>query len=118
MAYFLVTLGHGPAWDADRPRRAQDGFDRHAAVMDRLVQQGTILLGGPLGDDVDTGDALLVVHADDEAGTRAALAPDPWLGTVLTIESVRRWTLWLTGRLPDAQNAQPVSVRSAGGRTA
>lgn len=100
MAYFLVTLGHGPAWDADRPRRAQDGFGRHADFMDCLVQQGTILLGGPLGDDVDAGSALLVVRGDDEAGARAALAPDSWFGTVLTIESVRRWTLWLTGSLP------------------
>jgi uncharacterized protein YciI len=99
MAYFLVTVGHGPAWDPGRPRRAQDGFDRHAAVLDSLVADGTILLGGPLGEDVDTGDALLVVRAEDAADARAALAQDLWLGTVLTIKGVDRWTLWLKGRL-------------------
>ncbi|MHB1987301.1 MAG: YciI family protein [Acidimicrobiales bacterium] len=95
MAYYLVSEGHGPAWEQDRPRRTQDGFDEHAAFMDALVDQGTILLGGPVGDDVDAGDALLVVAADDEAAVHAALAGDPWLGTVLTITSVELWSLWL-----------------------
>jgi hypothetical protein len=53
------------------------------------------VLGGPLGDDVDSGDALLVVSADDEAAVRATLRPDPWHDTVLTIKSVERWTPWL-----------------------
>jgi hypothetical protein len=63
--------------------------------VDTLTEQGTILLGGPVGDDVDTGDALLVVCADDEAAVYEVLAADPWLGSVLTIKSVLRWTVWL-----------------------
>ncbi|MGH8963242.1 MAG: hypothetical protein ACRDWT_18965 [Jatrophihabitantaceae bacterium] len=63
--------------------------------MDALTEAGTVLLGGPVGDDVDSGDALLVVSADDRQAARAALAPDPWHDTVLTIKSVERWTLWL-----------------------
>ncbi|HEY2549371.1 MAG TPA: YciI family protein [Streptosporangiaceae bacterium] len=100
MAYFLMTMAHGPARDPARSRRAQDGFDQHAAFLDSLVDQGVILLGGPLGEDVDTSDALLLIRAADEAGARAVLAGDPWLGTVLTIRSVQRWTLWLRGQLP------------------
>ncbi len=95
MAYYLVSEGRGPAWDQDRPRRTQNGFDKHAAFMDALVDDGTILLGGPVGDDVDTGEALLLVAAEDEAAAHAALAGDPWLGTVLTITSIQRWSLWL-----------------------
>jgi uncharacterized protein YciI len=63
--------------------------------MDGLADRGTVLLGGPLGDDVDSGDALLVVSAEDEKAVRATLAPDPWHETVLTIKSVERWSLWL-----------------------
>jgi hypothetical protein len=63
--------------------------------MDSLVERGTVLSGGPLGDDVDTGDALLVISADDEAGVRAILAADPWLGTVLAIKSIQQRSLWL-----------------------
>lgn len=95
MGYYLVSEGHGPAWDEGRPRRAQEGFHEHAAVMNALVDEGTILLGGPVGDDVDTGEVLLVLAGDDEAGVRGALAGDPWLGTVLAITSVQRWSLWL-----------------------
>jgi uncharacterized protein YciI len=95
MAYYLVTHGQGPTWHPDRSRRAQEGWDQHAAFMDALTERGVVLLGGPLGDDVDTGDALLLISADDEAAVRAALADDPWHGTVLTIKSLERWLLWL-----------------------
>ncbi len=66
--------------------------------MDALVSKGTVLLGGPVGDDVDNGDALLVISADDEAAVHAALAGDPWLDTVLAITRVQLWTLWLRSR--------------------
>ena len=66
--------------------------------MDALVSKGTILLGGPVGDDLDSGDALVVVCADDEAAVHAALAGDPWLDTVLAITRVQLWTLWLRSR--------------------
>lgn len=95
MAHFFVTQGRGPTWDPGRSRRAQDGWGQHAAFMDALAERGTVLLGGPVGDDVDVGDALLVVSADDEAAVRAVLAADPWGGTVLTIKSMQRWSLWL-----------------------
>jgi hypothetical protein len=63
--------------------------------MDELTEQGTILLGGPVGNDVDRGDALLVICAEDDAGVRDLLSADPWLGNVLKITSIQKWTLWL-----------------------
>lgn len=95
MTYYLVRQGHGPAWQAGRPRRAQDGWEEHAAFMDALAERGVVLLGGPVGDDLDSGDAVLVVAADDASAVSAALAGDPWAGTVVTTRSVERWTLWL-----------------------
>ena len=38
MANFALMLMHGPGWDATRPIRRQDGWDEHAAFMDRLVK--------------------------------------------------------------------------------
>lgn len=95
MPMYLVRHGHGPAHDPTRARRSQDGWNEHAAFMDALTERGVVLLGGPVGDDVDSEDALLVVSAEDEDSVRAALAPDPWHGTVLAIKSVERWSLWL-----------------------
>lgn len=95
MAVYLVRHGHGPAHDPTRSRRTQDGWNEHAAFMDALTERGIVLIGGPVGDDVDSGDALLVVSAEDEDAVRASLAPDPWHGTVLAIKNVERWSLWL-----------------------
>lgn len=95
MALYLVRQGRGPAYDPTRARRAQPGWDEHAAFMDALAERGIVRLGGPVGDDVDGGDALVVVSGADQEAVRAALRPDPWLGTVLTIKSVERWSVWL-----------------------
>jgi hypothetical protein len=94
MPWFLVRETAGPAWDLARTRREQDGWDEHARFMDGLVEDGFVVLGGPVGDP-GTGDPLLVVEADDEAAVHARLADDPWLGTILAIRSVEPWTVWL-----------------------
>ena len=93
--YFLVERGKGPMWDRSRGRRGQDGWDEHAAFMDRLIEEGFIVLGGPIGEGDEGDNTLLVVDADDEATVRARLGEDPWPPEVLTIESIRPWTVWL-----------------------
>src|ERR1700726_888148 len=75
MAYFAVRLVHGPGWDSARPIREQDGWDEHAAFMDGLVDDGFIILGGPVGVGEQT---LHVVEAADEKEIKARLAGEPW----------------------------------------
>ncbi len=96
MAYFALTLVHGPGWDAARPIRQQRAWDEHAAFMDGLVDDGLIVMGGPLGD----GDrSLHVVEAADQAQVRARLAEDPWARMgLLEVGSVEPWSIWLDGR--------------------
>jgi hypothetical protein len=92
--HYLVKQVAGPAWDPSRPRRRQDGWDEHAAFMDRLLEEGFVLLGGPVGEG--EGDyALLVVNAASQAEVRERLAADPWTGRVLEIAGVERWRVWL-----------------------
>jgi uncharacterized protein YciI len=92
--YQLVTLTHGPGWDHRRPRRDQGGWEEHAAFMDALVDEGLVVLGGPVGDG-DGDDVLLVMEMDGEEAIRACLADDPWMDGVLAIESIRPWSVWL-----------------------
>jgi uncharacterized protein YciI len=76
--------------------RAQDGWDEHAAFMDGLVDDGFILLGGPLEGDRDT---LHVVDAASEDDVRARFAEDPWASNgMLAPVGVERWTILLDGR--------------------
>ena len=93
-ALYLVAYGPGSAWEPAKPRREQDGWDAHAEFIDALVDEGTVVIGGPL----DEQRALLVMQRDDEAGLRARILEDPWADSVLTIESIERWTLWLPPR--------------------
>ena len=64
--------------------------------MDALVDDGVIVLGGPLGDEVRVVHA---VEAASEAAIRATLARDPWSGSHLRVASVDPWTIRLDGRV-------------------
>ena len=76
--------------------REQDGWDEHAAFMDGLVDDGFIVLGGPLEGDRDT---LHVVDAPSEEAVRERFSADPWAQNgMLTPQSVERWTIVLDGR--------------------
>lgn len=97
MALFAVTLENGPGFDASRSRRDQPDWDAHAEFMDSLVEDGFVLLGGPLGD-VDRDRVLLVVDATDDEEIESRLADDPWApDEVLRTVSIEPWTIWLDG---------------------
>jgi hypothetical protein len=93
---FVVEHSNGPGYDRSRGRREQEQWDEHAAFMDALVDDGFVVLGGPLGNG-DT--VLLVVEALDEAEIRSRLAEDPWEPLrILEIERITPWAIWLDGR--------------------
>ena len=73
----------------------QSGWHGHAAFMDRLVDDGVVVLGGPLADERRV---VLVVEASSEDEVRGVLDNDPWSGTHLVVESVDAWTIRLDGR--------------------
>ena len=99
MPTFAVTMVHGPRWDPDRPIREQDGWDDHAEFMDGLVDDGFVILGGPLGGGERA--ALLAVEAPGEEEIRARLSGDPWAPAgLLRVGAVEPWPLWLDSRAP------------------
>jgi uncharacterized protein YciI len=96
MAMFhVVLLRSGPEYDSARPLEAQSGWAAHASFMDGLVDQGFVLLGGPLSDEHRVVHA---VEAESEEEIRATLARDPWSGTHLVVDSIDPWTIRLDGR--------------------
>jgi hypothetical protein len=63
--------------------------------MDSLVDDGFLVLGGPLADEIHVAH---VVEADSEEAVRETLARDPWYESLLRIDSVDAWTIRLDGR--------------------
>ena len=88
---FAVLRAHGPAWKQGQPLEAQEGWLAHADLMDAMVAEGFIVLGGPVGAD----EALLIIRAKDEAEVRASLRADPWGEEMLTFVRIAPWTIRL-----------------------
>ena len=96
MANFAVRLVHGPGWDSSRQTRNQEGWTGHAAFMDGLVDDGFVILGGPVGDGEQT---LHAVEAANENEIRTRLAADPWAAAgLLRIGTIEPWAFWLDSR--------------------
>ena len=92
--FLVIVLRSGPEWDASRPLEEQSGWAEHAAFMDGLVDEGFLVLGGPLADEVRVAYA---VEAESEDAVRARLAREPWYGTHLVVETIEPWTIRLDG---------------------
>jgi uncharacterized protein YciI len=93
--FHVVLRRSGPRWDPSRPLEEQSGWPEHAAFMDGLVDEGFVVLGGPLADEHRVVHA---VEAESEAAVRATLARDPWSETHLRIDAIEPWTIRLDGR--------------------
>jgi uncharacterized protein YciI len=92
---FAVRLERGGPYDFSRDLREQDGWDEHARFMDALVDEGFIVLGGPVGGEREI---LHVIDAPSEEAVREQLAHDNWHHNgMLTIKSVEPWTILLDG---------------------
>jgi uncharacterized protein YciI len=95
--FAVVREEQGPAWDYSRPRNQQKAWPEHAKFMNGLVEEGFVVLGGPLRDGPHI---LLVVRAESEDVIRARFDRDPWVPMgLIRVASVDPWTL-LLGELP------------------
>ena len=93
---FLAISSAGPNRDFSKETREQPFWAEHAAFIDRLVDDGFILMGGPL---VDESGSLLVFNAEDENEVREKLKDDPWAEHgILKLESVKRWEIFIDKR--------------------
>ena len=76
--------------------REQDGWDEHAKFMDDLVDDGFLILGGPLEGDRET---MHIVDAPSEEAIRERFAADPWwVNRMLRPVRIERWEILLDAR--------------------
>lgn len=106
---FVVIREQGPAWDRSRAMREQDYWPEHVVFVNRIVDEGRMLLGGPLGEVDRSGvcidptepvgadgtyRTLIVLEADNERELTALVDDDPWSEhRVLDTQAIYRWEM-------------------------
>jgi uncharacterized protein YciI len=97
MNLYAVTRTRGTTWQKTLPLEAQVGWDIHASFMNALVDEGFVVLGGPLEG---TDDVLLIVRASSPDAIAHRLQADPWsTNGLLRLGRIAPWTIRL-GSLP------------------
>ena len=93
---FIAISSAGPNRDQSKGTREQPFWDEHAAFIDQLVDEGFILMGGPL---VDEGGAMLIINGENENEVREKLKNDPWFEHgILRLDSIKRWQIFIDER--------------------
>jgi len=93
---FIILWGPGPAWVTGKTVREQPFWDQHADFMDRLFENGMVVLGGPFADA--TG-SLVVVEAESEQEVADLIAQDPFVVQgIFVLRSLKQWVLFLDAR--------------------
>jgi uncharacterized protein YciI len=91
---WVVRNVRGGPYDFSREMREQEQWKEHAAFMNALVDEGVVLIGGPLEGGLET---ILLCSAPTEDVLRRRLAEDPWVHSgMLTAKSVERMTVALS----------------------
>ena len=96
MAYFIVISEQSTAWNPERSMRDQSQWSEHASFMNSLVDQGFVILGGPI-KDASIHKARLIVKSESESEVRMRLVKDPWIqaGLLKTV-SIEPWEVLLS----------------------
>ena len=85
----------GPAWGAGPPD-AQPGWDEHERYIDRLVERGIVVMGGPFSD---WSGAMVIFDGITREDARTVIDSDPFVGTgVFVLDDVFEWTKYVDAR--------------------
>lgn len=107
---WVVRNSRAGPYEFSRDMREQDQWREHAAFMNGLVDDGVVLIGGPLEGGVDT---LLLCVAPSEDALRRRLAQDPWMRNgMLAHKSIELLTVALSPAWVDVilQERAPMEI--------
>jgi uncharacterized protein YciI len=87
-----VRVEAGPTWRSGKPED-QPAWDEHAEFVDRLVEAGTFVMGGPFSDNSGT---LILLEGISSAEARTLMDSDPFVENgVFVVADVRDWTVYV-----------------------
>jgi len=86
---YVFIYRQGPAWQADKPMRAQPAMREHGAYMKKLFDSGVSFAAGPT---TDTPGGLVIVRAATLEDAKALMAADPGVRSGMFLGEVHAWT--------------------------
>ena len=93
---FITIFNPGTNWVAGKTSREQPYWTEHAAFMDALFEDGTVIMGGPFAD---YSNILVIVEAADENAVHELFRQDPFIVQgILHLSSVHEWLIFLDAR--------------------
>jgi hypothetical protein len=96
MKNYIFFRKAGANWVRGKHVREQPLWDEHAVYMDKLFDEGLILLAGPYAD---MDGALVIVQVDDERDVSHFFDDDPWvIHDILTSGEIKEWKIFLDAR--------------------
>jgi uncharacterized protein YciI len=94
---FIVISTAGANRDLSKGAREQAYWNEHEQFIDALVDNGFIMMGGPLPDE---GGGILIVRAESEEAVRRIMGADPWYAhQILKLVSIKRWEIFIDKRV-------------------
>ena len=108
--HFAVIREQGHGWDASRSMREQPLWPEHVTYINAVVDEGFLVVSGPLGESGSDADptapvgehgiyrALLIVNASSASHVSARLDEDPWTRSgALETRAIHRWEILVGG---------------------
>ena len=93
---FVTIFTPGTNWVAGKTSREQPYWTEHAAFMDALFKDGTVIMGGPFAD---YSNILVIVEASDENAARDLFKRDPFIVQgIFHLVGVHEWLVFLDAR--------------------
>jgi len=93
MRLFAAILERGPAYQASKPLEGQMEWQAHRGFMNSLVDEGFVVLGGPLEG---TSEVLLIFRAASPEEIMSRWSEDPWAKLdLLRVSRIMPWDLRL-----------------------
>jgi len=93
---FATFFSPGRNWIAGKTSREQPCWTEHASFMDKLFEEGRVILGGPYADYTSL---LVIVEAEQEEEVYELFRDDPFVvDEIVRVSSMHEWLIFLDAR--------------------
>ncbi len=85
---YVIFYSEGPNWRHGVSFWEQVGIDEHAAYMETLLKQGTLIMGGPF---IDGSGGMAILRTNDLVEAEEIVDNDPAVNAGTLSAKLRQW---------------------------